>query len=143
MVEATNYIYLAFLICLQYLGLQHDSYQVTIDFSKLKEFEQQASISVDFEKKMGNENQWTLISLDKKHEIPFTVVKDSVTDFERGTAGITKFKDIDFDRLSKQTDTIFNKKNKPLMVTLKNENAIVFKVLDSSLYKRITMKIVE
>ena len=70
MVEATNYIYLALLICLQYLGLQHESYQITVDFTKIEDAEQRASVSLNFEKFDDKENQWIIISEDKKHKIP-------------------------------------------------------------------------
>ncbi|MET2986680.1 hypothetical protein [Aureibaculum conchae] len=141
MVEATNYVYLAILICLQYLGLQHESYQITIDFSKEKEIEQRVPVLVDFEKLEDKQNRWILITRDKKHEIPVMVVKDSVTVFDNEKANSTKFEEIDFGRLAKQQDTVYNKKNKAVVVVSKSKNSIVFKMLDNTFYERVTMNI--
>ncbi len=101
MVEATNYVYLAILICLQYLGIQNEFYEVNIDFSTVEEFEQQAPVSVGLAKIEAKENDWLLISIDEKHKIPLTIVKESITYSESGLASVTKFHEINFDRLLK------------------------------------------
>ncbi|QCX37135.1 hypothetical protein FF125_01280 [Aureibaculum algae] len=143
MVEATNYIYLALLIGLQYLGLQHESYQVSIDFSKEEGFEQRAPVAFGFKKIENKTNQWMVISPDQKHKIPLTIVKNSVTDFEGGKAKTVNFSEINFDKLDKQKDTIYNKKKVAIATILKNNKSIEFKILDNSFYEQITMTITE
>lgn len=141
MVEATNYVYLAILICLQYLGLQHESYQITVDFSKIEELEQRASVLVNLEKVKDKENEWVLIAPDKNQTISLRVLKDSITLFDKGRTNSTTFKEIDFERLTKQKDTIFNKKQKPVVTISKDDNSIVFKMIDNIFYEKVTMKI--
>jgi len=139
MVEATNYVYLAILICLQYLGLQHESYQITIHLSKVNEI-QQPKIEADLTKIEDKVNEWLISSPKENHKVSMTIVKDSITDIERGRSHITKFSEVNFNRLTKQKDTIFSNNNNPLMVISEGENAIVFKVLDNSVYNLIAMK---
>ena len=143
MVEATNYIYLAILICLQYLGLQHESYQINIDFTKVEDFERQASVTLDFEKIKDNQNQWMIISPNKKHEIPMTVVMDSVTVTDRAMTKVTKFNEIDFERLKRQQDTIFNKRQKAVAILIRKDKTIELNTLDDSFYKKVTLKVNE
>lgn len=141
MVEATNYVYLAILICLQYLGLQHESYEIMIDFSKMEEVEQRAPVSFDFSKTEDNENEWMIISPDKKDKVPLTIVKDSVIVSYRDMTKITKFKEINFNSLLKQQDTVFNKKQEPVATILRKEKVVEMKILDDSFYKKITITV--
>ncbi|WP_117883970.1 hypothetical protein [Aureibaculum luteum] len=143
MVEATNYIYLALLICLQYLGLQYESYQVSIDFTKEEGLEQRAPAAFGFKKIEDKTNQWMVISPDQKHKIPLTIIKDSVTDFEGGKAKTANFSEINFNKLDKQKDTIFNKQNVAVATIIKNNKSIEFKILDNSFYEQITITIIE
>lgn len=143
MVEATNYIYLALLICLQYLGLQHESYQITVDFTKIEDAEQRASVSLNFEKFDDKENQWMIISEDKKHKIPLTIVKDSITVSDREMTKITKFNEIDFERLKIQQDTIFNIRKKAVAMIIRKDKTIELNTLDNSFYNKITLKVNE
>ena len=140
MVEATNYAYLAILICLQYLGLQHESYEVTINFSKVESFEKQAPASLILSKFEDQENEWIITSKDIKQKISMSVVKDSVTVFDQRIKAVsTNFDNIDFDRFTKQQDTIFTKKQEAVAVITKNNKTIVFKMLDNTVYEQITM----
>lgn len=141
MVEVTNYLYLTILICLQYLGLQQESFELTVSFPKTEGREQQMPVTVDLIKNEDIENQWLLISPDEKHKLPITVVKDSITFVENGTAQVNKFEDIDFERFNEQQDTIFDKYQKAVATITRKDSIVKFRLLDNRAYEQIIMRI--
>lgn len=139
MVEATNYFYLAILVCFQYFGLQHESYQVKIDYSKIENFEKFDAVTVNLIK--NGEINWLITTIDDNIKIPVTIAKTEITVAEMQEPKAIKFDGVDFERLTKQQDTLFNKKNKALMAISKKDGDIVFKTLEKSAYDKITFTI--
>ncbi|MBJ2176189.1 hypothetical protein JBL43_18200 [Aureibaculum sp. A20] len=66
-----------------------------------------------------------------------------MTDFEGEKAKTTNFSEINFDKLDKQKDTVYNKKKVAIATIIKNNKSIEFKILDNSFYEQITMTITE
>jgi|GEM_PF-6524669 len=143
MVAETNYIYLALLLAVHYLGLNQTSYDVTLKNSAATS-QQTPSISVDFKKVIDKQNEWIITTNQPgdNQRVPMTIVKNKVTDFEKGGEHTFTFEQINFSKINQSTDTVFDKNNVAVATILNNKTKKVlrFKLLKSDSFDTIEMK---
>ncbi|MDY7395976.1 hypothetical protein UMM65_12025 [Aureibaculum sp. 2210JD6-5] len=134
MVEDINYVFLALLISLQYLGFEPNFYQFSVDYTEIDGI-QQPGVVANLIPLEDSENEWSISSGNNK--IDLKVTDDKIADLRNGKWHFTDFKEIDFNRFKKEKDTVFDMKKKALIAVSKHNDTLKFKMLENSAYKSI------